>query len=213
MVTSSPTGPPTCVCSAAGRRGRSASPPSSVRIPSGSRGRSRQHSRRAGPAARGPTSHPGPRRGPDQTVQGVRRGEPALDRLQPQPSVGATRRARGHPHRLARPHRPRRSARQSDHQNLRYRILSPAGSSATPERDPEDPPRLGLGPRHRHRLDPNPTPAPHLTVNPAAPTTGTPKPLDTAPTRALGNTTTPQPTPNRPAAVIMRPRCLHPRHE
>ena len=52
-----------------------------------------QHGHRAGPVARRPPSYPGPRGGPGQAVQGLRRPQPALDRLQPKRRLAATRRA------------------------------------------------------------------------------------------------------------------------
>ncbi len=41
------------------------------------------HPRRAGAVPRRPSPHPGPRRRPDDPVQGLRRPQPALDRLRP----------------------------------------------------------------------------------------------------------------------------------
>lgn len=63
------------------------------------------HPRRAGPVPRHPPPHAGPRRGPDEAVQGLRRPQPALDRLRPQRRLAAAGRPGHHADRLAAPHR------------------------------------------------------------------------------------------------------------
>jgi len=127
-----------------------------------------QRPRWAGPVPRRATPHPGPRRRPGQAVHGLRRPQPALDRLRPQRGLAATGRPGHLADRLAAPPRPRRRPGQRRHQDpaLPDSVRPGPRGHPRPPPHPEDPTRLGMGQRPGHRLGPTPGPAPHLRARP-----------------------------------------------
>ncbi len=83
-----------------------------------------QHRHRAGPVARRPSPHPGPRRGPGQAVQGVRRPQPALDKLRPQRRLAATGRPGDLADRVLRHLALDDDLAKASTKTLRFRLLS-----------------------------------------------------------------------------------------
>jgi hypothetical protein len=152
-----------------------------------------QHPRRAAAVPRCPPPHPGPRRGSGQAVQGLRRPQPALDRLRPQRRLAATRRPGHHPDRLAAPPRTRRPTGKSLHQDTAVSdpVRPRPPDHPRPTQDPQNPTRLAMGPRPGHSLATTASPAPQLMREflPSRPPRSTPAdPWKPAPTRAPSGT-------------------------